>query len=152
MIIPLTGGTCVSQQSDLEVKLVDNGHTLLLAEKWTCQCADVKDHCERHPTELDLTEEDRVRRQLAMTDEAERIRRNSPHGLVSVCRCTLPWKAAEIVDKITGTNDGARMCHIDIYSRKRIQERNIFVASSKRKVQVNSIFTASPSQNYSIVD
>lgn len=153
MLIPLTGGACISQQSDVEVKLVDNGFTVIVIERWTYHYADMKDYYSRHPRELDISDEDWVRRSLAMNDEIERIKLAASHGLVSIYRHRLPWKAAEIVDQITGTTDGARTCHIDIYSKRRIQEKKIFIADSKKsKGKARGIFQDSPSANYSLVN
>ena len=153
MLIPLTGGAYISQQSDVEVKLVDNGWTVIVIERWTYHYADMKDYYSRHPRELDVSDEDWVRRSLAMNDEIERIKLAASHGLVSIYRHRLPWKAAEVVDQITGTTDGARTCHIDVYSKRRIQEKKIFIADSKKsKGKARGIFQDSPSANYSLVN
>lgn len=154
MLFPLTGGACISQQSDVEVKLVDNGWTIIVIERWTYHYADMKDYYSRHPRERDLSDEDWVRRSLAMNDEIERMKLAALHGLVSVYRHRLPWKAAEIVDQITGTTDGARTCHIDVYSKRRIQEKKIFIADSKKTKgnKAHGIFQNSPSANYSLVN
>ena len=66
-----------------------------------------------------------------MTDEANRVRKQSQHSdPVLVQKCSLPWKAAEVVDIVTGTRDGARTCHIDIHSRQRVQQKSICIGDS----------------------
>ena len=150
MLLTLSGGACITHQSDFEVKLIDNGHTLVVLESWTHHYADMKDYYARHPREHDISDEDWVRRQLAMTDEVERMKKESVNGLVSIYKYRLPWKAAEIVERITGTTDGARTCHIDIYSKKRITAKNIFVNDGKRGKK--ALFTDGPIHSYSVLD
>ena len=150
MLISLSGGTCIDVETDFEVRLVDDGWTALCIEKWAHHCSDVREHYSRHPREHDITDEDWIRRQLALGDEIDRVRKSSANGgMVSVCRCQLPWKAAEIADTITGAHDGARTCHIDIYSKQRVQKKKIFVGDA-RKPKGKSAFGSSPSPGYSM--
>ena len=106
----------------------------------------MRDYYARHPREHDITEEDWIRRQLALGDELDRVRKASSNGMVSVYRYPLPWKAAEVVDTITGTHDGARTCHIDIYSKQRVQKKRIFVGDA-RKAKGEAIFAKDSHSN-----
>ena len=149
-IIALSGGACVDHHTDIEVKLVDNGWTLVVLEKWTHHIADVKGCCARHPRDREIGGEDFIRRQSAMTDEADRVRKQSQHSdLVSVHRRSLPWKAAEVVDIVTGTRDGARTCHIDIHSRQRVQQKSIHIGDSGNG-KAKGLFSNESAANHSV--
>ena len=150
MIIALSGGACVDHHTDIEVKLVDNGWTLVVLEKWTHHIADIEGCHARHPRDREISGEDFIRRQLARTDEADRVRKQSQHSdLVSVHRYSLPWKAAEVVDIVTGTRDGARTCHIDIYSRQRVQQKSVYIGHS-RNGKATGLFGNESAANYSV--
>ena len=98
VLISLSGGTCIDMETDFEVRLVDDGLTVLCIEKWTHHCSDVREHCSRHPREHDIADEDWICQQLALGDESDRVHKGSKgssNGMMSVHRCPLPWKAAE---------------------------------------------------------
>ena len=150
MVIPLTGGTAVVTTTDVEVKLVDNNHTLIIAEKWTYHYSNMNDYYERQPVDPDECQEDRVRKMVNMQDELERIRAESPHGLVSLYKYKLPWKAAEFKKHISGTSDGARTLNIDVYSRARTHQEKIYIAD---RVGSKSFFKdTTPSKAYSTIE
>ena len=149
VLVPLTGGAAMTpaRASDVEVKLVDNNMTLIIAERCTWHYSNMKEYYSRHPRKTDDDDEDWIRRMCAMNDALEKMKRTSVAGLFSVFKMKLPWRAAEIEKHITGTTDGGRLVHIDIYSRKRVKQEQIFIADPAK-----SFFKETPSKSYSSID
>ncbi|CAB9507357.1 hypothetical protein SEMRO_302_G112320.1 [Seminavis robusta] len=125
MIFHLTGGAADTDTNAVECGVTDNGMEFIISELWSETIEKIDEFYLLFPRHQDETEDEFKRRQYAMEDL---IRPHCASGrrMRSTFKFTLPIKVdpKSMRVRYAGTNDGTRICHVDLAERlkKEVQQ------------------------------
>jgi hypothetical protein len=148
IIIQLSGGETLADSNDAEVQVSSTGDELAVSEVWNPLMADVRNFYLTFPKHKHESEENAMRKSIAMCDTSDVMAGGKPKR--STYRMTLPFRVDPSVKRIRflGTPDGQRYASVDLAERSTMNEVESFtlfaakvtVPNSEKKRKLTTLF------------
>ena len=134
IIIQLSGGSTLTDSNDAEVQVSTGGDELAISEVWCPLMADVRHFYTTFPKHKGETEENAMRKSIAMCDRSDVLA--GGRAKRSTYRMALPFRVDPSVKRIRflGTEDGQRYATVDLAERSMSEVETFALFTAKMNI------------------